>query len=305
MTSGAKKFVIAVYGPLGGQGVSFIASQLVHQLARFGPSCLLDLNLDHSTGLQYLNQEPAEAFRKSALASGDSVQISSFAIKIENNYFAVGAPLLGYGQFAEETRDSVKDLFDLCRAEFDYTVIDMPRPLHVELTKSALSMSDLVLSISENTGHSARACIKLKQLLVDPGVGLDAKKFLVLFNNSVTQNLTALQIVALQAMMVVLLLIVVYLFMPGLLTNPMFIAFFIMLVLLMALPKTIPSRMNTNNALSLLSKKQISVFHQLPQDSRSCRMVINEGTFLDEKTRIGMSLIGLAEKLKTRLSKTS
>jgi cellulose biosynthesis protein BcsQ len=303
VNSDKKKFVISIYGPLGGQGTSFIACQLVHQLARSGLACLIDLNLDYSTSLHYLNLKPSEAFRKSALSSGESVLLSSFAIKVEDNYFAVGSPLLGYGQFAEETAESVQDLFELCRGEFDYSVIDLPRPLHVELTKAVLKNSDLILAISENTEHSARACLKLQHILTDAsGMSVDARKLVFLFNNSVTQTMNPMQILALQVAAVAALLVIVHFFLPGLFSNPMFIIFCVILVILMAfLPRTMPTRRTTGKALAILEKKSIKVFHQLPHDSESCRWAINQGKFLGEKTQIGKSISELSEKIKQRL----
>lgn len=301
MTSGKKKFVITVYGPLGGQGSSFIASQLVHHLAKSGPSCLLDLNLDHSTALRYLNLKPAEAFRETALAGEDTELLSTFAIKVEKNYFAVGAPLFGYGQFATETSDSVKDFFDLCRAEFDYTVIDLPRPLHVELTKTVLAMSDLILAISENTNHSAKACSKLKQILSEPKMQVDAGKLAFLFNKSVTQSTSWLPVVFLLTLVLIGVPLFAHFFFPHLLTNIAFMAGFV-LVLVAIFFLTPRNRDQTRSSLKILGMSGIKPFHQLPQDRKSCRMAINQGEFLEEKSKIGRALIELSDKIRERLS---
>jgi MinD-like ATPase involved in chromosome partitioning or flagellar assembly len=295
----AKKYVVSIYSPLGGQGASFIASQLVHQLAKTNTCCLVDLNLDYSASIHYLSLNPADAFRKSALSGGEETLLSSFAIKVENNYFAVGAPLLGYGQFAEETHEAAKELVDQCRAEFDFTIIDLPRPLHVELTKSLLKMSDLVLVLGESSDYSAQACIKLKDIVSDKSFAIDLKKLLFLFNKSMTQDTSSWMMFIWQLLALAVVLIAVYFLRPQWFSNPVFFIVGLIILMRLAWPK---ARDLSKSALTSLAKNQISFFHYLPHDSKACRMAINQGHFLDDSTKIGRSLKELADKLKAKLS---
>lgn len=305
-----KNYVISVFSPIGGQGVSLIASQLVHQLAAHGPSCLLDLNLDFSIAINYLGKDAQSAFRHSALSSEDETsKLTSFAISIEENYYALGVPLLGYGHFAEDVHEAMKELFDQCKSEFTYTVIDLPHPLHAELTRKALSMSDLVLILVGNTEFAAEAAQKMRKLKdSDPKLkSVFGKECFVLNSYSNVKSILPTRLF-LGSSTIFAVAIAYYgktaVTIDPIIMGPLVLAFAATFLQGIMSAKHGQSS-SGKNALKLLKADQIPIFHEIPNDEKTSRWAINFNKFFPEHTKIGNSLKGLSEKIRTKLGSAS
>ncbi len=306
MSGQNKNFVISVYCPLGGMGVSLIASQLVQQLVKLKTSCLLDLNLDCCVSLYYLNLEPLKDFRKAAMSGDESIRLSNFAIKVREKFFALGAPLIGYGQFAEDMQGAMKELFEQCRSEFEFTVVDLPHPFHADLCKTAISMSDLVLVLVGNTPYSADAVVQLKKLLSESKPSVDSKKVVYVFNSKFEHPSFPLM---LKSTVLIGLLTVMKLYWAFLLANQAVLAIFVLALLLQSARTGLAAKSRFSGAgkgaISILAKNDIAIFHSLPFDGTSCKYAINKGTVLPEEKAMSKSMTQLAEKIQARLSSPS
>ncbi|MBX9722998.1 MAG: hypothetical protein K2X81_16465 [Candidatus Obscuribacterales bacterium] len=306
MSGQNKNFVISVYCPVGGMGVSLIASQLVQQLAKLKTSCLLDLNLDCCVSLYYLNLEPLKDFRKAAMSGDESIRLSNFAIKVREKFFALGAPLIGYGQFAEDMQGSMKELFEQCRSEFECTVVDLPHPFHAELCKTAISMSDLVIVLVGNTTYSADAIIQLKKLLSESKPTVDAKKIVYVVNSKFEHPPFPLM---LKGTVLIALLTVMKLYWTYLLANQAVLAIFVLALVLQSARTGMAAKSRFSgagkSAVTTLSKNDISIFHTFPFDGTSCKYAINKGTLLPEDKAMSKSMTQFVEKIQTKLSSGS
>lgn len=292
-----KSLVISVYSAIGGQGVTFSAVQLAHQLSKSGKCCLIDLNLDFSVALLYLNQDAQKAFRKSALSNSDANKISDFAINISADLYAVGFPMIGYGQFAEDVDEAMKELFDQCKMEFDFVVIDLPHPHHVELSKMAMMKSDLILYIASDSPQAAKAAIDFKLLLNSPRFKpLNGKELFVISHREMGNPIIE-RFVALSCLILLLILSFAKTDSSSSVTvvviaSALFIAIARMIVL-----STSPS----TKTATALKKRGIKIFHELPSDHRSSTIAINKGAVLEEKSRLAASYKILADHIRERL----
>ncbi len=304
MQSEKKNFVLSVFCPIGGQGQSFFACQLANQLSRYGTSCLIDLNLDLSMSLLYLNKEPQKAFRESALASGESSKLSSFAIKIKDDYYALGAPLLGYGQFAEDLDEALKELFNQCREEFNFTVIDLPHSFHLPLVRKTMLKSDLVIVLSSEMNYSLKASLKLFELFKSmPELDALSKKALLLINRRRVLKSRFLMIPD-GLVIATLFYMIASLGTTIALESPLMLAFLSVLLwrLLSFISNGFDYYQNSGKRpLAVLESKKIPVFYELPCEDKTCKLAINEASLLENKTALGKALQGLAEKLQERL----
>lgn len=311
MESGKKNFVVSVYSPSGGQGTTFVACQLLNNLLKSSPCLLLDLNLDFPVSLHYLNQDPQSAFRASALSNSESTTLSSFAAKVKDNYYAVGTPLVGYGQFAEDSLGAMKELLDMCRAEFEFTVIDLPHPLHVDITRIALSMSDLVLVVCGNNPHAAASCTKFRKMLASQSLSSVSAKVEFVLNSNYAQNAArnSITTTALFSSLIIAMVIAFNSQISGSHTDPSLLGL-LMLVLIGLLLSTLHalvlgllsnSSRGKNSAAAILAENQILVFQLIPNDSKASRWAINMGQFLDNKLRIAKAFSELATKIREKL----
>ena len=304
--SSKKNVVISVYSPIGGQGVSLIASQVVHLFAKHGPSCLLDLNLDQSISIYYLGKDPQTEFRHSALSSDEETsKLSSFAINIEANYYAVGVPLLGYGHFAEDPEEAMKELLDQCKGEFNYTVIDLPHPFHVDITRKALAMSDLVLILIADTEYAARAALKLNQLIATGNSKLNSARVKIVLNNRTGSTDLALPKLLLGISAVISPIVHSQWSTISQNIAILLIAVFALVApALQAIVLLVHQASQYRRGPKLLKEKHVSIFHEFPNDAKTCMWSISQSTFFPEHSRIAASLSVLCEKIRKELNLT-
>lgn len=292
-----KSIVVAVYSAIGAQGVTFAAIQLAHQFSKSGKCCLIDLNLDLSVALLYLNQDAQSAFRKSAISNSDANKIADFAINVGPNYYAVGFPMLGYGHFAEDVEEAMKELLDQCKSEFDFVVIDLPHPHRVDLTKVAMLKSDMVIYLTADSPQSVDAATNFKLLLQSPRFKqLSGKEVFVLNHKSLSRQSNTTQLLLFTGLLGLLALPIVLAKVSSIETIG-FLSALALPVLFRLL--SLAARQQIDCAKKL-KQNDVTIFHELPCDHKGSVLATNKGTFLDEKGKLFLSYKALAEKIRER-----
>lgn len=292
-----KSIVVAVYSAIGAQGVTFTAIQLAHQFSKSGKCCLIDLNLDLSVALLYLNQDAQSAFRKSAISNSDANKISDFAISVAPNYYAVGFPMLGYGHFAEDVEESMKELLDQCKTEFDFIVIDLPHPHHVDLTKVAMLKSDIVIYLTADSPQGVDAATNFKLLLQSPRFKqLSGKEIFVLNHKTLNRQTNAAELIILTGLLGFLALSVVL----AKDTSIEILEILSALALLVILRLAYLVARQQIDCEKKLKQNAVAIFHELPCDHKGSMLATNKGSFLDEKGKLFLSYKSLAEKIRER-----
>jgi hypothetical protein len=84
---------------------------------------------------------------------------------------------------------------------------------------------------------------------------------------------------------------------PNLLEPSVLASACVVLLVWMALPDHV--RDQTKKSRKILTSNQIGLLQELPDDNKACRMAINQGKFLDEKSALGRAVNELVDKIKS------
>jgi len=159
--------VLAIHGPPGSTGKSSIALNLAYEFAALGKSTLLiDLDTHSPAMVQLLGlSQPSAALAGAArlIRQGrfDREQLNRLSVLLKNRSasFRVLAGLTTSRRWGEISHETVSQLLNLARVEFELVILDISSQIEDNLTSSvepvtrngvtraALALSDLAISI--------------------------------------------------------------------------------------------------------------------------------------------------------------
>ena len=265
-------FIISIFSPTGGQGVSFLTCQLAFRLREFGQSCVVDLNQYFGALNIYLNSPinmPPEAGKEActpmskedfeSIRSG-SASLYSCAWKYNDAFFVVGAPPLAVAVDSMGS-DYVATMVEACRNEFHCTILDLPHALAAEEVKTAMELSDLVIVVGDLA--AAGALCKFARLTSEGEFANIAPKVAYVLNQ---------------------------------VWSPAF-----SILILLNLPKLLRQLSIKNRGRAKLAKQQIQILHELPHDRKSVRWALNQGEMLTDASQLSQQLNILSNKIHERL----
>lgn len=273
-----KNFLISVYSPLGGQGVTLLTIQLAAYLEKYGTSGIVDCN--GALGVAYAYMDQGDSEKPSSRQQEFDSELSSLISSTQRHK--------GDDPSTPATDEELSGFFKTCRRkEFKYTLLDLPHDL--DIAKQAFQNSDLIIVLGNHEKYGIESRIKLIKLLSEKA---KTKRMVHVLN----ANATSPKGYPLNSSMRLLILATII---AGAVStdkaameNPFYyyaliIGIGIGLVFYVCLP-WFQAAVKQKKKLSLLkTATDITIFHELPNDSKSARWCINQGTVLPKHTDLG------------------
>jgi MinD-like ATPase involved in chromosome partitioning or flagellar assembly len=298
-------FVISIFSPAGSQGVSFVATQLTSHLAKFGTSCVVDLNVEFGTTLPYLNLPPLDrAATFKAITSEDvdkvrngSRHLPNCVLKYDDKFSVLGAP----SELSMVNSEYASTIIESCRREFQFTVLDLPHSLQADAVATALKLSDLIVVVADPA--TADTVCKFDKLLTDGKIPGGKNKVLYVLNHvwktDVFGQTRSVRDAAVGILIIGALLTRIDAQWLGMYRT---LCIFSVLILFLLFGFTqilmlFPRKPGT----AKLVKQQIQIFHELSFEPKSCKLALNQGKILQGYLRLGRQLKTLASKIQAKL----
>jgi cellulose biosynthesis protein BcsQ len=309
MSSSGK--TIAIFSPRGGQGVTFLATQLAGLLAKEGKTCAIDLNFEFGAIANYLNLD-AQTANQAPIGERELVEITSqkaklitYAISYNGLFHVLPAP----SELPPSSTTYATTLIEASRREFQYTIIDLPHNLTIDAAKEAIKLADLLLVVGNLQAieefkalTDVDNCVpkhKVRYILNTPS-DAQARQLII----STTSCLEGKSIKLISRLSVIFLAAAITFLSK---TYPQeirasipYIA--ITMFLLLALPLFSSQILRPYLLRRALSKIGILPIYELPCDARSCKYAINQGLLLTGGNKMNAALTKLTSKVRQELT---
>lgn len=303
---------IAIFSPRGGQGVTFLATQLAGILAKEGKTCAIDLNFEFGAISNYLNLDaqtanhPLIGENELAAIASEKSKLSTYAIPYNGLFHVLPAPL----ELTASSTTYATTLIKASRREFQYTIIDLPHNLTIDAVNEAIKLADLLLVVGNLQAIEAFKTItnsdnsipihKVRYILNTPSDSRENRQLIFSTTSFLDQKsirlFSRLTVIALAAAITFL----NQTYPQEIRASVPYIA--IAMLLLLALPLICSQIVRPYLLRRALAKLSVVPIYELPSDTRSCKYAINQGLLLANGNKMYAALTKLTSKISQELA---